>query len=524
MQPSGPPEYFNHAEDVLGPCAAEFPTRTALLAVDASGHETPWSFGSLHEQSSRLAHVLRARGLRRGDVVLVMVASFSYRVIAQLAVLQAGGVHLLTRYQSPAREVAQYIARARPRLAVAGPEDAERLPAGYPVLVLPSPELDAECRAAPAAFASLQLRSDEPALLELTGGTTGLPKMVLHTHGGRPYHFLRWTVAFAPDDLSWDLSGRWWMGAWRQGTPVFDRALATGARPELVLETLATYPITRLMAPARLYSELVRCDLSAYVFRSLRTCCSGGQALDPTVFRAWKEATGLTIYNRYGQSECGEATTQPPGERAAVPGCIGKAFPWIEMAVIDQAGHPRPTGELGDIAIKVAPVRQPWLFREYCGDPDATAARHRGDWYLTGDLGRRDDAGYFYVVGRADDVINCGATNIGPEELEAVLLEHPAVRETAVVGKPHRDLGEIPKAFVVLEASHAPAAELADALLQHVNQAVHPHKRLQEIEFTAKLPRNPEGKLRRGALREQERTAVGANALQLFSRVGPEQE
>jgi acyl-coenzyme A synthetase/AMP-(fatty) acid ligase len=107
-------------------------------------------------------------------------------------------------------------------------------------------------------------------------------------------------------------------------------------------------------------------------------------------------------------------------------------------------------------------------------------------------------------------VINCGATNIGPEELEAVLLEHPAVREAAVVGKPHRDLGEIPKAFVVLEASTAPAEELADELLRHVNQAVHPHKRLREIEFTAALPRTPEGKLRRGRLREQERSVIGA--------------
>jgi acyl-coenzyme A synthetase/AMP-(fatty) acid ligase len=510
LPPSAPPEYFNFAEDVLGRCAREFPERTALLAVDEAGAETRWSFRAMHEQSSRLAHVLQAHGLLRGDVALVMVARFSYRVIAQLAVMKAGGVNLPMRYQSPAREVAQYVDRATPRLAIAGSDDAKSFPAGYPVLILPSPELEAELRRAPSAFASLHLRSDEPALLELTGGTTGLPKMVLHTHGGRAYHFLRWTVSFEPDDLSWDLSGRWWMAAWRQGTPVFDRAIAAGAGPELFLDTLAKYPITRLMAPARLYSELVRCDLKANAFRSLRACCSGGQALDPTVLRAWKAATGITIYNRYGQSECGEATTQPPGEMATAPGCIGKAFPWIEMAVIDQDGHRLPAGELGDIAIKVARVRQPWLFREYWGNPAATRARHRGDWYLTGDMGRMDHAGCFYVVGRADDVVNCGATNIGPEELESVLQEHAAVREAAVVGKPHRDLGEIPKAFVVVEASYAPKEELADELMQFVNEAVHPHKRLREIEFAAELPRTPEGKLRRSELREQERRGEGS--------------
>src|SRR5262245_43042462 len=160
MQPQDPPEYFNFAEDVLGTWAAADPARTALLTVDASGYETRWSFGALHEHSSRLAHVLRGHGLRRGDVVLVMVASFPHRVIAELAVLKTGGIHLVTRYQTPAREIAQYINRARPRLAIAGPEDAEYFPAGYPVLVLPSPELEAQCGAAPAAFASLQLRSD----------------------------------------------------------------------------------------------------------------------------------------------------------------------------------------------------------------------------------------------------------------------------------------------------------------------------------------------------------------------------
>ena len=505
MKSSDPPEYFNFAEDVVGKWAGEFPEKTAVLSVDESGNETHWSFGQMHEQSSRLAHVMQANGLARGATVLVMVASLPLRVIAQLAVMKAGGISLLLRHRSTAREVAHHLDRATPRLAIAGPEDAERFPPRCRVLVIPSPELENDLRAVPSHFESLHLRSDEPALIMLTSGTTGPPKMVLHTHGSKLFHYLRWTVSFDPDDLSWDFSGRWWMGAWRHGTPVFYRAMPAEAGPKLILETLARYPITRLMAPARLYSELVKQDLTAYSFPRLRSCVSSGQALDSTVFRAWKHTTGISLYDRYNQSECGEAPLQPPDEVTWQPGCIGKPFPWIEMAVIDQEGRRLSAGELGDIAIKVEPVRPPSLFREYWRDPDATGARHRGHWYLTGDIGRTDQAGFLFIAGRADDVINCGGENIGPFELESVLLEHAAVREVAVVGKPDRELGEIPKAFVVAESSFEPAQDLTDELIRYVNEAIHPHKRLREVEFTARLPKTVEGKIRRGELREQER-------------------
>lgn len=509
MKPSEPPEYFNFAEDVLGKWADKFPEKSALLSVDESGNETHWSFGFMQAQSSRLAHILQGRGLARGAIVLIMVASLPFRVIAQLAVMKAGGVSLLLRSRSTAREVEQLVHRAQPRLAIAGPEDSERFPPCCAMLVIPSSKLADDLRAVPSDFESLHLRSDEPAQIVLTGGTTGQPKMVLHTHGSKPFHYLRWTVSFAPDDLSWDFAGRWWMGAWRSGTPVFARMMPAEAGPELILETLARYPITRLMAPARLYSELVRLDLTAYSFLSLRACFSSGQALDPTVFHAWQETTGIPLYNRYNQSECGEAPLQQADGSVWQPGCIGKPFPWIEMAVIDPQGQRLSAGELGDLAIKVKPIRPPSLFREYWRDPDATDARHKGDWYLTGDIGRQDSAGFLFIEGRADDVINCGGENIGPFELESVLLEHAAVREVAVVGKPDRDLGEVPKAFVVVETRLQPARDLANELIHYVNETIHPHKRLREVEFIARLPRTTEGKIRRGELREQERRKVG---------------
>jgi acyl-coenzyme A synthetase/AMP-(fatty) acid ligase len=171
------------------------------------------------------------------------------------------------------------------------------------------------------------------------------------------------------------------------------------------------------------------------------------------------------------------------------------------MAVIDPEGARLPAGELGEIAISIRQGRPAWLFREYLGDPAATAARHRGDWYLTGDIGRMDEQGYVFIGGRADDIINCGGTNIGPWELESVLLGHPAVREVAVVGKPHRVLGEIPRAFIVAEPGATPGEELGATLIRFANELVHPHKALREVTFVSELPKTPEGKLRRAPLR-----------------------
>jgi acyl-coenzyme A synthetase/AMP-(fatty) acid ligase len=503
-----PPEYFNFAEDVLGRCVAQFPERTALLFVDEAGNETRWSFGSMDELSSRLAHVLHENGLKRGKIALLMLGSAPYSLITRLAVMKAGGVSLLVRPGATARELSHYIDRAHPSMAIAGGDDADRFPPSILVLAIPSVRMDQQMRAASPEFESLHLRSDEPEHIVLTGGTTGLPKLVLHTHGSRAFHTLRWTVSFDVDDLSWDLAGRWWLGAWRNGSTVFDRAAPAGIGPALVLDTLARYPVTRLMAPARLYAELLRHGVTVNDVTRLRTCCSAGQALDPTVFRDWKTVTGKIIYDRYGQSEIAESPFEPASEIARDMGSIGRPFPWVPMAIIDQQGNPLASGDLGDIAIKARPTRPSWLFREYLGDPDATAARHRGDWYLTGDVGRTNADGFVLLAGRADDVINCGGTNIGPWELESALLEHPAVREAAVVGKPHRDLGEIPKAYVVTESGYVLTNELAGELISYTNNAVHPHKRLRDVEFIATLPKTPEGKVRRGELRARERAST----------------
>jgi acetyl-CoA synthetase len=502
MMPERPPEYFNFAEDVLGAQAHDDPMGLAILAVDEQGIETRWSFREVNERSSQFAHLLRAASIGRGDITLVMLADVPMGVVARLGVMKAGGVSLLVRHGATPREMAHYLDRAKPRLAVVGPDDVNCLPPDLPRIVAHGAAFADVLAAQPALFPSQRMRQDEPEHIVLTGGTTGLPKLVVHTHGSRAFHYLRWTVAFAPGDLSWDMTGRWWLGAWRHGTPVFHRAMPGAATAELVFQTLRRYPVTCMMGPARLYGEMLRQGIGGGSLGPLRLCCSAGQALDPALGRAWTQATGLTIYDRYGQSECAESPFEPLESGMAAAGSLGRPFPWVEMAIIDEAGTPLPPGTLGEIAIKCGPTRPPWLFREYLGDPIATAARHRDNWYLTGDVGRMDARGFVFMAGRADDVINCGGTNIGPWEIESVLLEHPAVREAAVVGLAHADLGQVPRAYVVVESGMETTAALGDELMRFVAGAIHPHKRLWMVTFCETLPKTPAGKVRRGELRD----------------------
>jgi acetyl-CoA synthetase/medium-chain acyl-CoA synthetase len=221
------------------------------------------------------------------------------------------------------------------------------------------------------------------------------------------------------------------------------------------------------------------------------------------VIEVWQKATGLTIRDGYGQTESVLLVGNFP-PLAVKPGSMGKPSPGFEVAVIDQEGQEVPPGQEGDIAVRVRPKRPVGLFQEYWRNPDATAAALRGDWYVTGDRAVMDADGYFWFVGRADDVIISAGYRIGPFEVESALVEHPAVAEAAVVASPDPIRGEIVKAFVIL----APGYEGSDALVQelqnHVRTVTAPYKYPREIEFVRELPKTVSGKIRRVELRARE--------------------
>ncbi len=258
---------------------------------------------------------------------------------------------------------------------------------------------------------------------------------------------------------------------------------------------------------------IVRKDLSAYRFPHLRHCVSAGESLNPPVMEAWRRATGLQIYEGYGQTETvltiGNFRSLGYEPRA---GSMGRTAPGFDVGIVDEDGVELPAGEVGQIAVRVKPNRPLGLFAGYWKNPEETAGRYLGDWYLTGDTGRRDKDGYFYFVGRADDVINSSSYRIGPSEVESALLEHPAVLESAAIGVPEEMRGEIVKAYVVLREGHEPSDHLKRELQAHCKRVTAPYKYPRQIEFIGELPKTISGKIRRMELRARSAAERGNKA------------
>jgi acetyl-CoA synthetase/medium-chain acyl-CoA synthetase len=247
---------------------------------------------------------------------------------------------------------------------------------------------------------------------------------------------------------------------------------------------------------------VVRQDLSRWRFPHLRHCVTAGEPLNAEVLNLWKAATGLTLYEGYGQTE----TVVLIGNfrslgHAVRPGSMGRSAPGFTLALLDDDLREVADGEEGEVAVRVRPDRPLGLFREYWLNPEETARQFRGDWYLTGDRARRDADGYFWFIGRTDDVIKSSGYRIGPFEVESALLEHPAVLDVAVIGKPDPLRGQIVKACVLLRPGINPADGLKRELQVHCKNLVAAYKYPREVEFVKELPKTTSGKTRRVELR-----------------------
>jgi acyl-coenzyme A synthetase/AMP-(fatty) acid ligase len=320
----------------------------------------------------------------------------------------------------------------------------------------------------------------------------------------------RYWLDLGPTDLHWNCSDTGWakaawssfFGPWNQGAAVFAHH-TQGFSPKRTLDLLEAFPITTFCGAPTIYRMFVLEDLSARRFGALRHCVGAGEPLNPEVIETWRRATGLTIRDGYGQTESVILCGNFPGLEPRF-GSMGKPSPGIDLAVIDEAGNAVPPGAEGDVAVRVMPQRPPGLFREYKGNPEKTAACFRGDWYITGDRATVDADGYFWFVGRSDDVILSAGYRIGPFEVESALIEHPAVAESAVVSSPDEKRGEVVKAFVVLAPGHTASEALVTALQEHVKSVTAPYKYPRRIEFVEQLPKTVSGKIRRVELRERE--------------------
>jgi acyl-coenzyme A synthetase/AMP-(fatty) acid ligase len=519
------PENFNFGFDVVDGWAATSPNHTALHWVGPRGEQTI-TYGQLADRSGRFARAVRSLPIAPGDRVLVILPRVPEWWEALIGLLKAGVIAIPGTTLLTPKDLAYRIELAGVSAVITDVEGAEKIdamsnaPTALKQRILvgtetrPGWQSYAELLAAqPAPLERLATRRDDPALVYFTSGTTGMPKMVLHTHAsyGVGHQITgRFWLDLTPDDLHWNVSDTGWAkAAWSSvfgplgcGTSLFVHHTPGKFQPADVLDCLTRYPITTLCAAPTIYRFLVKLDLSSFRPAALRHCVAAGEPLNPEVINVWKQATGLTIRDGYGQTETVLVCGNFPGVNVK-PGSMGLPSPGFDLAVIDDEGRRKPVGEVGDLALRVEPERPVGLFREYWRDPQATANAFRQGWYRTGDCGHVDAEGYFWFASRADDVINSSAYRIGPFEVESALVEHRAVVEAAVVGKPDSERGEIVKAFVVLAKGHIASESLKHELQEHVKHTTAPYKYPREIEFVDELPKTVSGKIRRIELRNR---------------------
>ncbi len=526
---------YNFALDTIAEWAKD-PQKLAMLWIGQDGSEAQFTFAYFDQQGSRVAHALEDLGIQKGDRVLLMAPRLPQWWEAVLGMMKLGAIAIPCTTLLTAKDI-QYRAELAEAVAlITDRSGAAKLaqvrencptikvaividdPADPPDAPLPADTISyrAVVDAASPEWTERRTRSSDPSLIYFTSGTVGYPKMVLHTQVSYPIGHTRVTGRYwldqHPTDLHWNLSEMGWakaawsnlFGPWGNGAAMFIQDARGKFNAKETLEMLARYPITTFCAPPTAYRLLVQEDLSQYKLRALRHCVGAGEPLNPEVIEAWQRGTGLTIYDGYGQTETVLLCGNFPGEEIR-PGSMGKPSPGFELAIIDNDGNEVGPNQEGDIAVRVKPVRPLGMFKEYWRNPEAMERSFKGDWYITGDRAYRDPDGYFWFVGRADDVIISAGYRIGPFEVESALVEHPAVVEAAVVASPDATRGEIVKAFVIPAPGYTPSGELATELQNHVKSVTAPYKYPREIEFVTELPKTISGKIRRVELRERER-------------------
>ena len=504
------PARFNFTRDVIESLGTSDSLRKGVAYVDAEGIVDRRTFSDVAKDAARWAHLLRTR-LDRGDRVLVVLGKVPAWHGVMLGAIKGGLVAVPCSDMLRARDLAHRVRDSGARLVIADrscedeiEEMANQVDGSVTVIYLDEAlsELQRYVPRAPTE----ETTAGEAALILYTSGTTKEPKGVVHTHAytwAQRAQAGHWLDAHE-QDVVWCTAGTGWaksiwnvlLGPWSHGAEVvvhegvFD--------PEQRLSLLDRLGVTVLCQAPTEYRMMAKLDaLSKAHLPRLRHTVSAGEPLNPEVIERFQDVLGLTIHDGYGQTENSLLVANAPGAPVR-PGSMGLPTPGHDVEVIDESGHICPPGVEGEIALIGKP---PTLFAGYWDNREETNAVFRDGWYLTGDRATRDEDGYLWFVGRGDDVILSAAYRIGPFEVESALLEHPAVAESAVVGIPHPERGQIVKAFVVLRPGHDADDVLATELQDHVKAITAPYKYPRAIEFVGELPKTASGKIRRSELR-----------------------
>ncbi len=539
------PDNFNFAYDVMDVWASEQPDKLAMLWTSERGEELRFTFADLKAQTDRTAAYFQSLGIGKGDPVMLILKRHYQWWLSMLALHKLGAVAIPATHMLTKKDIVYRNTRASVKAIVCVNDEyvTSQILAALPdspsckVLVAVNSDVEAgkavpegfhnwteEWPNAPEFVRPEQVNTnDDTMLMYFTSGTSGEPKMVAHDYLYALGHLTTGVYwhNLGPDSIHLTVADTGWgkavwgkfYGQWFAGATVFiyDHEKFTA---EKILRQIERYRITSFCAPPTIYRFLIREDFSGYDLSSLRYCCTAGEALNPAVYDKFYELTGIQLMEGFGQTETTMTLGTMPWMKPK-PGSMGMPNAQYDIDILKSDGTPCEDGEKGEIVIRVddtagnsgAAGKPIGLFKGYYRDEELTRKAWHDGYYHTGDVAWRDEDGYYWFVGRIDDVIKSSGYRIGPFEVESALMTHPAVVECAITGVPDEIRGMVVKATVVLGSEWKAKAgdELVKELQNHVKHTTAPYKYPRIIEFVDELPKTISGKIRRVEIRNNDK-------------------
>ena len=539
------PDNFNFAYDVMDVWASEQPDKLAMLWTSERGEELRFTFADLKAQTDRTAAYFQSLGIGKGDPVMLILKRHYQWWLSMLALHKLGAVAIPATHMLTKKDIIYRNTRASVKAIVCVNDEyvTSQILAALPdspsceVLVAVNSDVEAgkavpegfhnwteEWPNAPEFVRPEQVNTnDDTMLMYFTSGTSGEPKMVAHDYLYALGHLTTGVYwhNLGPDSIHLTVADTGWgkavwgkfYGQWFAGATVFiyDHEKFTA---EKILRQIERYRITSFCAPPTIYRFLIREDFSGYDLSSLRYCCTAGEALNPAVYDKFYELTGIQLMEGFGQTETTMTLGTMPWMKPK-PGSMGMPNAQYDIDILKSDGTPCEDGEKGEIVIRVddtagnsgAAGKPIGLFKGYYRDEELTRKAWHDGYYHTGDVAWRDEDGYYWFVGRIDDVIKSSGYRIGPFEVESALMTHPAVVECAITGVPDEIRGMVVKATVVLGSEWKAKAgdELVKELQNHVKRTTAPYKYPRIIEFVDELPKTISGKIRRVEIRNNDK-------------------
>jgi len=513
------PKKFSFVLDVFD----KWGKRPALIWTDGKEIKR-FTFEELTKLSSKLAGGFKEKGINKGDKVLILLPNIVEWWISVLALMRLGAIIIPATVLLTSKDLEYRLSVADIKAIISDNENAPKVEeavnnTGKDVLLVNVDERKGWENfyklIQKDTFLGERFNSDDPSFIFFTSGTTGPPKMVLHTQVSYPLAHLitgKFWLNLKPGDIHWTITDTGWgkcawsslFAPWNMGATVFVRKREKNFSPQILIDTLKNFEVTSFCAPPTVYRMLIKeVPPKELSFPFVKHFVSAGEPLNPEVIDLWKELTGEYIYNGYGQTE----TVNTIAMFRFIPmrqGAMGLPTPGFTIEIVDEEGRLVKPYEDGEIAIKIKPERPVGLFKEYINDEKEMKEAFRGDWYFTRDRGYKDEDGYFWFLGRTDDIIISSGYRISPFEVESALIKHPAVKESAVVASPDEVRGEVVKAFIVLKRGYKPTEELKKELQEFVKKETAPYKYPRKIEFVKDLPKTISGKIKRKELKLKE--------------------